>query len=1023
MKPFLPALFFLITTISAAGQLQNAPVLTHISEANGLSENIVYTVFEDSRQLVWIGTADGLNLMDGSTITIFKNVAGDSSSIAGNSITCITEDSSHNVWIGMGGTGLSRYNRRTGKFKNYLPPMGPCGGTNFINAMLPDKDHNLWCATGGGLVFFDTRKERFIIYAINPNDGSALESANNQLQIVGSDKAFWVCTNNGVYRFSLVTHEFLVEIDRSGDPLYDAYMCLHQSRDGHLWIGTWSKGLKEYDPVSKKLVSYTNLPDAPSNVVRIENIRTADGTSLLLLNGRLQYFDPVAHVFGMLGKPLQMVETPEVKPCHTSADGWVWLASSNGLYLMSPARQQICHHFFTSELTTQSVNFFEWNKKLVFGGQNQDFLTAFTDSFEVAATYSQVRLDHHNSTHAKSTALLGIQKAAEANCVWLATSEGICWLNLETHASRWFVHKNHDSTSLPRNFIADIFLDKSGKLWVFPWREGIWQMDKNTGRCTQLLRGLIKEGNGIRGMLISDAVEDARGNIWMADLDEGIVRYDGASGQFTKPFEKLFGSLSHTARIIEKEGWFCAIVNRTLFAWNPLTLQNWQKRLPPEMDKEMYDFTIDKAGNWWIGTHAGLVAWKQLQGTFQRFTVADGLLDNNMDGNLFCRADGSVLHAVARSITSFRPEQLLQGAVKKPTQLLSGVWVNGVKLDMADTDAGIDLDYKSNNLVFRWSVTDYTNPFANQYYYRLTSADTTWHYAGNKGELQLASLSPGDYHLELLGKSSNGTNAANSLQVHFKVHPPFWKTWWFRVLSVIALALLIWWFVTKRIRAIRKETAVKQLMAEAEMKALRAQMNPHFIFNSLNSIQECIVMKNTDGAYTYLSKFSKLVRRILENSGKQFVPLLEETQLLQWYVELEQLRFNEPIVFTMDIDPGIDRQETMIPSMILQPYIENALWHGLAQKAGEKKLSVVFARINNRLVCTIQDNGIGRQQSAAINQQYKPNKQSMGMEITKERLNLISEQAKVEIEDLIDETGNAAGTKVVVHLPELLTDA
>src|SRR6185503_16628164 len=157
---------------------------------------------------------------------------------------------------------------------------------------------------------------------------------------------------------------------------------------------------------------------------------------------------------------------------------------------------------------------------------------------------------------------------------------------------------------------------------------------------------------------------------------------------------------------------------------------------------------------------------------------------------------------------------------------------------------------------------------------------------------------------------------------------------------------------------------INRMLAESQLMALRAQMNPHFVFNCLNSIQECIVTQKYGEASNYLNKFSKLFRMVLNNSGKNLVTLDEEKEVLELYLQLEQMRFEKSFSYQITIDEELETDEILIPSMLLQPYVENALWHGLMHKEGERRLQIAFSKIDEDMFrCTIDDNGIGRKRS------------------------------------------------------------
>ncbi|TLV04087.1 GAF domain-containing protein [Dyadobacter luticola] len=219
---------------------------------------------------------------------------------------------------------------------------------------------------------------------------------------------------------------------------------------------------------------------------------------------------------------------------------------------------------------------------------------------------------------------------------------------------------------------------------------------------------------------------------------------------------------------------------------------------------------------------------------------------------------------------------------------------------------------------------------------------------------------------------------------------------------------------------------IQKMLAESQLMALRAQMNPHFVFNCLNSIQECIVTKKYGEASKYLNKFSKLFRMVLNNSGKKLVSLEEERQVLELYLELELMRFGQSFSYEIIVDPRLDENQILLPSMLLQPYVENALWHGLMAKDGPRMMVVEFKMISDdAFLCRIDDNGIGREKSFEIKaQNSKPKShKSLGLSISNDRINILSMQgnhASVRIIDKYDPGGKSAGTLVEVELSTYL---
>jgi len=212
-------------------------------------------------------------------------------------------------------------------------------------------------------------------------------------------------------------------------------------------------------------------------------------------------------------------------------------------------------------------------------------------------------------------------------------------------------------------------------------------------------------------------------------------------------------------------------------------------------------------------------------------------------------------------------------------------------------------------------------------------------------------------------------------------------------------------------------------MAELELQSLRAQLNPHFMFNSLNAIQELILKEDNDNSHLYLSRFSDLLRMLLENANQPFVTLRKEINLLELYLSLENLRIPD-LQYSIEIDPSIDSNKITIPNMILQPYIENAIWHGLSHKKGERNLTIRITKEANGIACEVKDNGVGRKMAAELKSLYRKEHRSKGMELLSKRFILLSKEYGSEIQTTVEDlhdNGTATGTRVAIMVPSSLT--
>ncbi|MFZ1677830.1 MAG: histidine kinase, partial [Saprospiraceae bacterium] len=309
----------------------------------------------------------------------------------------------------------------------------------------------------------------------------------------------------------------------------------------------------------------------------------------------------------------------------------------------------------------------------------------------------------------------------------------------------------------------------------------------------------------------------------------------------------------------------------------------------------------------------------------------------------------------------------------------------------------------------------YANADKLQFAYQLVGADDAWKYTTVNRSAQYAALSPGSYVFKLKVADESGNWGPDQDLFAFTIVPPFWKSAWF-ILCVSGIALLIsFWLIRKRIRTIRYEAGLKQKIAETEMMALRAQMNPHFIFNCINSIDSLIQDNDKYHATIYLNKFAKLIRCILDSSKQNTVTLANDMETLKLYIEMEQFRNDNKFTADIKADPALLQEDFKVPPLIIQPYVENAILHGLRnRKDNDGQLSISLNRLNGKIQYIIEDNGVGRMHTQ---NGHSNNKVSYGMQMSSDRIRLFNqeENASVEITDLGNK-GISSGTRVEVLL-------
>jgi len=336
----------------------------------------------------------------------------------------------------------------------------------------------------------------------------------------------------------------------------------------------------------------------------------------------------------------------------------------------------------------------------------------------------------------------------------------------------------------------------------------------------------------------------------------------------------------------------------------------------------------------------------------------------------------------------------------------------------------LSFSYREQHLRFSFAVNDLMLADQVLYHYRLTSHDESSWSAPSQNAVVDFNLNPGIYNLELEAFDGHSWIAYTS-PFHFTMKAPWWKQGWFLILIGLSLVFGVWVVFKGRIEKYKRELIIARQIADLESKALRAQMNPHFVFNSLNAIQECIVTGKIDEAYTYLTKFSRLLRMVLEQSDVTEVSLQAEIEVLDLYVSLEKLRFRDEMKIHFEVDEELDPEEILIPPMLIQPHLENAIWHGLRDQAGEKLLTVsINEKIPGYLDVIVQDNGIGRVKAEHLkkNRLGQQKHQSKGSKLSEDRMTILKNrfpQTSMRIEDLYDKQGEALGTRVHLAIPLL----
>jgi two-component sensor histidine kinase len=343
-------------------------------------------------------------------------------------------------------------------------------------------------------------------------------------------------------------------------------------------------------------------------------------------------------------------------------------------------------------------------------------------------------------------------------------------------------------------------------------------------------------------------------------------------------------------------------------------------------------------------------------------------------------------------------------------------------MNLNETDK-ITLSHEDKFFSIDFAALDYNSPEKNQYLYMLEGFDQNWIYAFNRTSAVYTNIDPGSYNFRVIGSNNDGIWNTEGASLNIYISPPFWQTVWFKTLMILpggGLLFLIFYVVKQREK---RNSGIRERMIELRIQALRVKMNPHFIFNTINSIQYFLSSNEKERALSYLSKFARLMRLTLEFSDKTIISISEEIESLRLYLELEKLRFEDKFEYEINVDPAINMPGMMIPNLLIQPYVENAVRHGIQNSNQNGKVSVKLQKEKDQINYTIEDNGIGIKHSLELKHESDLKDRPHGMDITLDRIRLLNSRQRenhvLEITDLSEEDDSKSGTRVSIRVPIL----
>lgn len=953
----------------------------NLSEKDGLAGPHVMSVTQDEKGFLWLSTRfDGIQRYDGVR---FKQSGEAFFESETNTYDLLQLSFFGGRLVAFSGAGRYIFNRYTNRFVANPP------------ALYSEKE-----------VFFDEEGLEWIVTKEEVRSGGAegrvrhtissdLVGHNSRLvldtlyqQFWFADDAYFVIMDRKTKRaFRSVNEPALAALGRvfagGGAAVANTLMDRHR----RLWISTWQGKLFRYDLNTGVLKEYPlrragQSASTPVHVTcfmldRYDALWCGSyGAGLLRYNKETDRFD---YVPGNVDEHEGLRYNFEISVLYQDADDNIWVGTDVGLSIFNPYRDEV--------------------QVLRQGGQR-----ASLPSSEITSVLESTSKDIWVSTWGSGVLVLDSNLQLKRRYSFPESRTGMVWAIAE---------------------------DRRGRIWIGCQAGVIRRYDPISGSFSRPFY-IPGSASTIRVM-----TNDRQGNIYLGTHHGMVAKWDAATDSFLRtpllqnPVLNLL--IDDRQRLWVNTGAMLYLCDRKtmLYTDSVYLLSKNSGGLPDGLSGGMASFSdsllilssyLGKAGVYNVNSRQ-FFPWKTEDGVFERKVAA---VQTDPSGKVwfssgigvygFTLGAGGQMHALyqknIRINTAFKDARIIRLADGRwvtftPTELISfgrrnegrrpvpqhPVQITGFKVrdQLVEIDSLIDhglpvhLTYRDNFLSIHFSPMQVLSSRRTQYEYKLTGTSQAWITADDHFQANYTNLRPGKYVFMVRPKYS--TDEAEITRLSIAVAPPLWETWWFYLILIALSVYVLWRIIKTRIAAVRKSAAFRQRILETEMAALRAQMNPHFIFNCISAIDNLIQKDEKDKATTYLARFAKLIRNVLDSSKAETVPFHKDFETTKLFVDLEQFRSSGSFSYTMHADDDLLNGDYRVPPMLMQPFIENAIRHGLMNKeSGNRFLSIDVRLEGHQLVYTIEDNGVGRARAEELRQLNMPEHISYGIEISRQRI-------------------------------------
>ncbi len=822
----------------------------HLDSRNGLSENNVNCILQDSRGFIWIGTRDGLNRFDGTNFKIFRHKDKDNSKLSNDFITDLAEDRLGNIWIGTNEGGLNKYDRRRNCFYSYVHEdrnKNSIAATR-INAIVVAADQTLWLGTTNGLDHFDPKKGVAVHYQTSAANPKSINSNAVTALLMDSQHRLWAGTQYGLGLFDAKTgsfHRFVAD-NSKGAITGNGITSIFEDSKKRIWVGTYDFGLNLFEESTNTFKPFRHQAGQPGSLAH-DDVKTIaeDSSGNLWIgteNGGLSILHPntfqfVTHVHDDVNQNSLTNNSINVIKRDRAGNMWIGVYSG-GLNLYKIQSSSFLHYKHTSSNSISNnfvLSFHEDSQENLWigtDGGGLNFLDKNTGKFSAF-------MKNTASGSINGNYVLAIESDKDEN-LWIGTwGDGLSIYNPKIKKFRTLRNDPKDPGSLGNDNVYAIARGKGDQMWIGTFGSGLNKYSSANGKFTHWEHHPA-DAHSISSNLITAIEPDRIGNVWVGTNDGGLNYYDQKRNSFTRYESGKSSGLSDNTVTDILEDHLGNIWVTTFAGLHKFDPRSSKFEVFSDKNGLSNHYTQavveDKQGMLWVSSNGGLSKFNPKTRQFVNFTVEDGLQGSEFkQKSALVTRSGQLYFGGNNGFNSFNPVGIGASEYRTPVVITKFQLFNKtvevaknskasspLKLDISETKS-IRLNHNQSFISFEFAALDVVSPEKKRYAYMLEGIDSTWNDVGNNNNAVYTNLPPGDYVFKAKSQSSNGVWSPRIASIEIIIIPPYWETWWFRIIVALVISGIIYAVYRYRINAILKQNDLLEILVTERTVVIQKQ--------------------------------------------------------------------------------------------------------------------------------------------------------------------------------------------------------